>query len=100
MRINTQYAQTRTYKQDPSAPPCGYGSLHQEYRLDGRLVAVGVVDALPRCALFLLRSRAGERGQGEGGRGAGVGCAAASSPSASSTRCRGAQMGGLRKGVI
>jgi hypothetical protein len=34
--------------QDPAAPACGYGSFHQEYRLDGRLAAVGVVDVLPR----------------------------------------------------
>lgn len=27
----------------------GYGSFHQRYRLDGRLVAVGVVDVLPAC---------------------------------------------------
>ncbi|KAI8475389.1 MAG: arginine-tRNA-protein transferase [Monoraphidium minutum] len=33
---------------DPAAPSCGYGSFHQEYRLDGRLVVVGVVDVLPR----------------------------------------------------
>ncbi|PSC67384.1 arginyl-tRNA-transferase 1-like isoform A [Micractinium conductrix] len=30
-------------------PPCGFGSFHQQYWLDGRLVAVGVVDVLPRC---------------------------------------------------
>ncbi|KAF8071041.1 ATE1 [Scenedesmus sp. PABB004] len=30
-------------------PACGYGSFHQQYWLDGRLVAVGVVDVLPRC---------------------------------------------------
>lgn len=29
------------------APPSGYGSFHQQYWLDGRLVAVGVVDVLP-----------------------------------------------------
>ena len=34
--------------EDASAPACGYGSFHQQYRLDGRLVAVGVVDVLPR----------------------------------------------------
>ncbi|CAI7929027.1 unnamed protein product [Closterium sp. NIES-54] len=32
-----------------SLPSCGYGSFHQQYRIDGRLVAVGVVDVLPRC---------------------------------------------------
>lgn len=34
--------------QDPAAPACGYGSFHQEYRLDGKLVCVGVIDVLPR----------------------------------------------------
>lgn len=31
------------------APPSGFGSFHQQYRIDGRLVAVGVVDILPLC---------------------------------------------------
>jgi arginine-tRNA-protein transferase len=30
------------------APPCGFGSFHQQYWLDGRLIAVGVIDVLPR----------------------------------------------------
>ncbi|GBG65120.1 hypothetical protein CBR_g49483 [Chara braunii] len=30
-------------------PSCGLGAFHQQYRIDGRLVAVGVVDILPRC---------------------------------------------------
>ena len=30
-------------------PSCGFGSFHQQYRVDGRLIAVGVVDVLPRC---------------------------------------------------
>ena len=29
--------------------PCDYGSYHQHYRVDGRLVAVGVIDILPKC---------------------------------------------------
>ncbi|XP_049620429.1 arginyl-tRNA--protein transferase 1 isoform X2 [Suncus etruscus] len=33
----------------PSGPPCGFGSFHQQYWLDDRLVAVGVLDILPRC---------------------------------------------------
>lgn len=33
---------------DAPAPSCGYGSFHAQYRLGGRLVAVGVVDILPR----------------------------------------------------
>eukprot|EP00873_Tetraselmis_striata_P022516 jgi/Tetstr1/442780/TSEL_030865.t2 len=31
------------------APPCGYGAFHLQYRLDGRLIAVSVVDVLPGC---------------------------------------------------
>lgn len=30
-------------------PPCGFGSFHQQYIIDGKLVAVGVVDILPKC---------------------------------------------------
>ncbi|XP_038222784.1 arginyl-tRNA--protein transferase 1 [Zerene cesonia] len=30
-------------------PPCGYGSFHQQYWLDGKIIAVGVVDILPKC---------------------------------------------------
>lgn len=30
------------------AMPCGYGSYHQQYWLDGNLVAVGLLDILPR----------------------------------------------------
>ena len=37
----------------PGVPECGYGSFHQLYLLDGRLIAVGVVDVLPRCGLLL-----------------------------------------------
>jgi len=37
----------------PSTPPAHlpayYGSYHQLYRLDGRLVAMGVIDILPSC---------------------------------------------------
>lgn len=29
--------------------PCDYGSYHQQYRIDGKLVAVGVIDILPKC---------------------------------------------------
>ena len=29
--------------------PCDYGSYHQQYRIDGKLVAVGVIDVLPKC---------------------------------------------------
>ncbi|KAJ4969680.1 hypothetical protein NE237_002779 [Protea cynaroides] len=34
---------------DGTVPPCGFGSFHQQYLIDGHLVAVGVVDILPRC---------------------------------------------------
>ncbi|XP_041722314.1 arginyl-tRNA--protein transferase 1-like [Coregonus clupeaformis] len=33
----------------PDGPAVGYGSFHQQYWLDGRIVAVGVVDILPTC---------------------------------------------------
>ncbi|KAF8397304.1 hypothetical protein HHK36_016217 [Tetracentron sinense] len=32
-----------------AVPPCGFGSFHQQYVIDGKLVAVGVVDILPKC---------------------------------------------------
>uniref|UniRef100_A0A146L2A2 Arginyl-tRNA--protein transferase 1 n=2 Tax=Lygus hesperus TaxID=30085 RepID=A0A146L2A2_LYGHE len=38
----------QAYKDDDS-PPCGYGSFHQLYKLDGKLIAVGVIDILPKC---------------------------------------------------
>ncbi|CAL9229300.1 unnamed protein product [Arabidopsis halleri] len=34
---------------DEKVPPCGFGSFHQQYRVDGLLIAVGVVDILPKC---------------------------------------------------
>ncbi|KAM9848195.1 arginyl-tRNA--protein transferase 1 isoform 1-T1 [Aulostomus maculatus] len=33
----------------PDGPDMGYGSFHQQYWLDGRIVAVGVIDILPTC---------------------------------------------------
>ncbi|XP_015225493.1 PREDICTED: arginyl-tRNA--protein transferase 1 isoform X2 [Cyprinodon variegatus] len=36
-------------EQSPDGPEMGYGSFHQQYWLDGRLVAVGVIDILPTC---------------------------------------------------
>ncbi|XP_074502757.1 arginyl-tRNA--protein transferase 1 isoform X2 [Sebastes fasciatus] len=33
----------------PDGPEVGYGSFHQQYCLDGRIVAVGVIDILPTC---------------------------------------------------
>ncbi|EYU22340.1 hypothetical protein ABFS82_06G137200 [Erythranthe guttata] len=32
-----------------AVPPCGFGSFHQQYLVDGKLIAVGVVDILPKC---------------------------------------------------
>ncbi|XP_057431747.1 arginyl-tRNA--protein transferase 2-like [Lotus japonicus] len=34
---------------DSTTPPCGFGSFHQQYLIDGQLVAVGVIDILPNC---------------------------------------------------
>ena len=34
---------------DRNSPPEGYGSFHQQYWLDGVLIAVGVIDILPEC---------------------------------------------------
>ncbi|KAL2940632.1 Arginyl-tRNA--protein transferase 1 [Bienertia sinuspersici] len=34
---------------DDTVPLCGFGSFHQQYRIDGRLIAVGVIDILPNC---------------------------------------------------
>ncbi|XP_060097489.1 arginyl-tRNA--protein transferase 1 isoform X4 [Heteronotia binoei] len=33
----------------PNGPDCGYGSFHQQYLVDGKIVAVGVIDILPKC---------------------------------------------------
>lgn len=32
-----------------TGPASGYGSFHQQYWLDGKLIAVGVIDILPKC---------------------------------------------------
>ena len=37
------------HKPGPEEWPCGYGSYHQHYLLDGKLIAVGVIDILPKC---------------------------------------------------
>ncbi|KAI4306814.1 hypothetical protein L6164_030059 [Bauhinia variegata] len=34
---------------DGTVPPFGFGSFHQQYVIDGKLVAVGVIDVLPKC---------------------------------------------------
>ncbi|XP_038048103.1 arginyl-tRNA--protein transferase 1-like isoform X2 [Patiria miniata] len=33
----------------PGAPECGYGSFHEHFLLDGKIIAVGVLDILPNC---------------------------------------------------
>ncbi|XP_066456957.1 arginyl-tRNA--protein transferase 1 isoform X1 [Eleutherodactylus coqui] len=33
----------------PDGLSCGYGSFHQQYWLDGKIIAVGVIDLLPSC---------------------------------------------------
>ncbi|XP_067908951.1 arginyl-tRNA--protein transferase 1 isoform X4 [Heterodontus francisci] len=33
----------------PDGPVSGYGSFHQQYWLDGKIIAVGVLDILPQC---------------------------------------------------
>ncbi|XP_071800775.1 arginyl-tRNA--protein transferase 1-like isoform X3 [Asterias amurensis] len=33
----------------PGAPECGYGSFHEHFILDGKIIAVGVIDILPSC---------------------------------------------------
>lgn len=38
----------QNYKKD-DGPLDGYGSFHQQYWLDNRLIAVGVIDILPSC---------------------------------------------------
>ncbi|GLV46733.1 Arginyltransferase 1 [Carabus blaptoides fortunei] len=37
------------YVKFTSGPPSGYGSFHQQYWLDDKLIAVGVIDILPKC---------------------------------------------------
>lgn len=32
-----------------AVPPSGFGSFHQQYVIDGKLIAVGVIDILPKC---------------------------------------------------
>lgn len=50
-----------TEGQDSLSVP--YGSYHQLYRIDGKLVAVGVVDILPKClvSLVVLYVKTGDR---------------------------------------
>ncbi|KAG2178091.1 hypothetical protein INT43_003344, partial [Umbelopsis isabellina] len=39
----------REFDSEQDAPCAGYGSFHQTYRLDGKLIAVAVLDVLPNC---------------------------------------------------
>lgn len=34
---------------DDKAPTTGFGSFHQQYWIDDRLIGVGVLDILPNC---------------------------------------------------
>ncbi|KAJ0661652.1 putative arginyltransferase [Helianthus annuus] len=34
---------------DDTVPSCGFGSFHQQYLVNGKLIAVGVIDILPKC---------------------------------------------------
>ncbi|KAM0023568.1 putative arginyltransferase [Helianthus debilis subsp. tardiflorus] len=34
---------------DGTVPSCGFGSFHQQYLVNGKLIAVGVIDILPKC---------------------------------------------------
>ncbi|XP_016127957.1 arginyl-tRNA--protein transferase 1-like [Sinocyclocheilus grahami] len=43
------YSALRLAETAPDGPDVGYGSFHQQYWLDGRIVAVGVLDILPSC---------------------------------------------------
>ncbi|XBJ25823.1 hypothetical protein VPH35_003389 [Triticum aestivum] len=47
--VDTPIVPIRPRSGDNTVPPCGFGSFHQQYRIDGKLVAVGVVDILPKC---------------------------------------------------
>lgn len=47
--VDTPLTFVPPYSNNRAIPPCGFGSFHQQYLIDGKLVAVGVVDILPRC---------------------------------------------------
>ena len=50
MRLTSDQPQPIEYPVErPSHLPLNYGSYHQLYRLDGVLVAMGVIDILPNC---------------------------------------------------
>ncbi|XP_068230493.1 arginyl-tRNA--protein transferase 1 isoform X4 [Palaemon carinicauda] len=51
--LNESLPESPAHKLEPwhsnCGPPSGYGSFHHQYWLDGRLIAVGVLDILPNC---------------------------------------------------
>ena len=46
---SSRATRVRAREWSPPPPPPRRGSFHHQYRVDGRLVAVGVVDVLPKC---------------------------------------------------
>jgi arginyl-tRNA---protein transferase len=49
LRILLQGAAIPYSLRRPEHLPAEYGSYHQMYRLDGKLIAMGVIDILPYC---------------------------------------------------
>jgi len=48
--LNSLQAIPIPYAKSPSSHlPTNYGSYHQLYRLNGKLIAIGVLDILPEC---------------------------------------------------
>ncbi|XP_022208061.2 arginyl-tRNA--protein transferase 1 isoform X2 [Nilaparvata lugens] len=45
----TEFLVSTPLKHEKRGPPSGYGSFHQQYWLDDKLIAVGVIDILPKC---------------------------------------------------
>ncbi|RZF39714.1 hypothetical protein LSTR_LSTR003956 [Laodelphax striatellus] len=49
LRQYTRFLVNSPLKHEKRGPPSGYGSFHQQYWLDDKLIAVGVIDILPKC---------------------------------------------------
>ncbi|CAH1405576.1 unnamed protein product [Nezara viridula] len=47
--VETPLKPQQKIRGNPSQLTTGYGSFHQHYRLNGKLIAVGVIDILPKC---------------------------------------------------
>ncbi|MGH0115833.1 UNVERIFIED_CONTAM: hypothetical protein FKN15_054189 [Acipenser sinensis] len=48
--LDDSSAPSEEWSENPSdGPDCGYGSFHQQYCLNGKIIAVGVIDILPAC---------------------------------------------------